>query len=139
MSTINDLSGEHASGPAASHTTDSSVQKDIALMQGWLDNKLDRRTVAQFVPGPGIAKLTLTFVPSKLMASPIRSRMLVITLFDFNFRAFFIQVSAFFVPIDSSKFTSTDFPPRAAHAILTFNVSDGMIVTEEGHANYYEL
>ena len=69
MSTINDLSGERASGPATSHTTDSSVQKDIALMQGWLDNKLDRRTVAQFVPGPGIAKLTLTFDPSRLQAA----------------------------------------------------------------------
>lgn len=46
--------------------SDTSVSKDIELMQNWLSQQLDRRTVSQFVAGPGIAKLTLKFDIAKL-------------------------------------------------------------------------
>jgi len=47
-------------------SSDISVKKDRELMQHWLAQQLDTNTVAQFVPGSGISKLTLKFDISKL-------------------------------------------------------------------------
>ena len=41
--------------------TDQSIARDTAQMQQWLDSDFDTTSVASFKPGPGIAKLELTF------------------------------------------------------------------------------
>ena len=39
----------------------ASLENDKALMKSWLADRPDSSTVGQFVPGPGIQKLSLQF------------------------------------------------------------------------------
>ena len=43
------------------HTSSEEVERDRAKMQTWLEQLPDTERVANFVPGPGIQKLELTF------------------------------------------------------------------------------
>ncbi|MBB3066252.1 hypothetical protein [Limibacillus halophilus] len=43
-----------------------SIQDDSTRMKAWLATRLDTRSVASFVPGPGIARLNLMFDIAKL-------------------------------------------------------------------------
>ena len=45
----------------------ASRENDKALMQSWLADRPDSSTVGQFVPGPGIQKLSLQFDSEKLV------------------------------------------------------------------------
>lgn len=45
----------------------ASIKQDKALMAAWLKDRPDHSSVAQFVAGPGIQKLSLQFDPAKLV------------------------------------------------------------------------
>ncbi len=52
---------------AIAHDNKSSIDTDKSLMSTWLSERTDHSTVADFVPGPGIQKLSLKFDTEKLV------------------------------------------------------------------------